>query len=66
MLGMRFGPPRSMTSAKCKQSENWCYTHKVLQDVSQHYKTKKPMPDELIEKIIKSDSINKVRDFGHM
>ncbi|KAL7009563.1 metalloendopeptidase [Cystobasidiomycetes sp. EMM_F5] len=50
---------RDFVEAPSQMLENWCYTHKVLQDVSQHYKTKKPMPDELIEKIIKSDSINK-------
>lgn len=33
--------------------ENWCWEPKVLEKMSSHYETKKPLPAELIEKIVK-------------
>ena len=33
--------------------ENWCWEPKVLERMSSHFETKKPLPSELIEKIVK-------------
>jgi len=33
--------------------ENWCWEPKVLEQMSSHYETKKPLSVDLIEKIIK-------------
>lgn len=33
--------------------ENWCWEPRVLEKMSSHYETKKPLAPELIEKIVK-------------
>lgn len=33
--------------------ENWCWVPAVLKKMSSHYKTKEPLSDELIDKIVK-------------
>jgi Zn-dependent oligopeptidase len=38
--------------------ENWCWEKDFLKYVSQHFKTKKPLSDELIDKIIKTKKYN--------
>ncbi|KZV95785.1 zincin [Exidia glandulosa HHB12029] len=44
--------------APSKMLENWCWVPSVLEKMSSHYKTKEPLPSELIEKIIKSRYVN--------
>lgn len=39
--------------------ENWTFSKPVLQQITSHYKTGEPIPDDLIEKIIQSDAVNK-------
>lgn len=38
--------------------ENWCYEKEVLKRMSSHYKTKEPLPDNLLEKLIKAKHAN--------
>lgn len=33
--------------------ENWGWEPKVLKKISSHYKTQEPLPDDLIQKLIK-------------
>ncbi|KZV91237.1 zincin [Exidia glandulosa HHB12029] len=44
--------------APSKMLENWCWVPSVLEKMSSHYKTKEPLPSELIEKIVKSRYVN--------
>ena len=39
--------------APSQMLENWCFEPKVLELMSSHYETKKPLDGELIDKIIK-------------
>ncbi|KAH7103196.1 Metalloprotease [Auriculariales sp. MPI-PUGE-AT-0066] len=49
---------RDFVEAPSQMLENWCWVPKVLSKMSSHYKTKEPLSDELIEKIIKSRYVN--------
>ncbi|KAG6856420.1 hypothetical protein H0H87_004639 [Tephrocybe sp. NHM501043] len=49
---------RDFVEAPSQMLENWCWEPKVLEQMSSHYETKKPLSPELIEKIIKSRYIN--------
>ncbi|THH10464.1 hypothetical protein EW145_g1314 [Phellinidium pouzarii] len=44
--------------APSQMLENWCWEPKVLAQMSQHFQTEKSLPDDLIQKIIKSRYIN--------
>ncbi|KAI0822314.1 Metalloprotease [Trametes gibbosa] len=44
--------------APSQMLENWCFEPKVLERMSSHYETKKPLDAELIDKIIKSRYVN--------
>ncbi|KAF8895404.1 hypothetical protein BD779DRAFT_1668682 [Infundibulicybe gibba] len=44
--------------APSKMLENWCWEPKVLKKMSSHYKTKEPLPPELVSKIAKSRFVN--------
>ncbi|EJD32446.1 zincin [Auricularia subglabra TFB-10046 SS5] len=44
---------RDFVEAPSQMLENWCWVPKVLSKMSSHYKTKEPLSDELIDKIIK-------------
>ncbi|ETW81741.1 Metallo peptidase M3A [Heterobasidion irregulare TC 32-1] len=49
---------RDFVEAPSQMLENWCWEPKVLAKMSSHYETKKPLSDELIEKIVKSRYVN--------
>ncbi|CAD6580150.1 MAG: hypothetical protein CYPHOPRED_001143 [Cyphobasidiales sp. Tagirdzhanova-0007] len=49
---------RDFVEAPSQMLENWCYDPSVLKLLSSHYQIGEPMPDILIEKIVKSDEIN--------
>ncbi|KAF4590074.1 hypothetical protein EYR40_009527 [Pleurotus pulmonarius] len=49
---------RDFVEAPSQMLENWCWEPKVLQQMSSHYESKKPLSPELIEKIIKSRYVN--------
>ncbi|KAF8158338.1 metallopeptidase MepB [Crassisporium funariophilum] len=49
---------RDFVEAPSQMLENWCWEPKVLERMSSHYETKKPLSPELIEKIIKSRYVN--------
>ncbi|EMD39827.1 hypothetical protein CERSUDRAFT_81164 [Gelatoporia subvermispora B] len=44
--------------APSQMLENWCFEPKVLERMSSHYETKKPLSSDLIQKIIKSRYVN--------
>ncbi|TRM63928.1 hypothetical protein BD626DRAFT_547704 [Schizophyllum amplum] len=49
---------RDFVEAPSQMLENWCWEPRVLEKMSSHYETKKPLSPELIEKIIKSRYVN--------
>ncbi|KIM89266.1 hypothetical protein PILCRDRAFT_61316 [Piloderma croceum F 1598] len=49
---------RDFVEAPSQMLENWCWEPKVLEQMSSHYETKKPLSAELIEKIVKSRYVN--------
>ncbi|KAL5492873.1 PRD1 [Sanghuangporus weigelae] len=49
---------RDFVEAPSQMLENWCWEPKVLKQMSQHYKTKEPLSDDLIKKIIDSRYMN--------
>ncbi|KAL4250649.1 peptidase M3 family protein [Abortiporus biennis] len=49
---------RDFVEAPSQMLENWCWEPKVLEKMSSHYETKKPLSPELIEKIVKSRYVN--------
>ncbi|KDR67452.1 hypothetical protein GALMADRAFT_273237 [Galerina marginata CBS 339.88] len=44
--------------APSQMLENWCYEPKVLERITSHYETKKPMSPDLIEKLLKNRYMN--------
>jgi Zn-dependent oligopeptidase len=44
---------RDFVEAPSQMLENWCWEPEVLKKMSSHYKTKEPLSDDLIKKIIK-------------
>ena len=50
---------RDFVECPSQSNENWCFIPEVMRKVSKHYKTGETIPDELINKIIKGDAINK-------
>ncbi|KAF8908911.1 metallopeptidase MepB [Gymnopilus junonius] len=49
---------RDFVEAPSQMLENWCWEPKVLEQMSSHYETKKPLSPELIDKLIKSRYVN--------
>jgi len=49
---------RDFVEAPSQMLENWCFEPEVLEKMSSHYETKKPLPRDLIDKIIKSRYVN--------
>ncbi|KDQ07822.1 hypothetical protein BOTBODRAFT_38504 [Botryobasidium botryosum FD-172 SS1] len=49
---------RDFVEAPSQMLENWCWEPSVLTKMSSHYETKKPLSDELIDKLIKSRFVN--------
>ncbi|KAL0577646.1 metalloendopeptidase [Marasmius crinis-equi] len=49
---------RDFVEAPSQMLENWCWEPKVLEKMSSHYETKKPLSSELIDKLIKSRYVN--------
>ena len=44
---------RDFVEAPSQMLENWCWEPRVLEKMSSHYETQKPLDADLIEKIIK-------------
>ncbi|EPT05216.1 Metalloprotease [Fomitopsis schrenkii] len=49
---------RDFVEAPSQMLENWCFEPAVLEKMSSHHETKKPLPSDLIDKIIKSRYVN--------
>lgn len=50
---------RDFVEAPSQMLENWVWEKSILKKLSSHYKTKKAMPNDLIERLIKTRTFNK-------
>uniref|UniRef100_A0A8D0DB96 Thimet oligopeptidase n=1 Tax=Sander lucioperca TaxID=283035 RepID=A0A8D0DB96_SANLU len=61
---------RDFVEAPSQMLENWVWEREPLQRMSKHYKTGRPIPDELLDKLIKSrlanTGTNMPATFGHL
>jgi len=49
---------RDFVEAPSQMLENWCWEKSILRRVSKHYKTEKPLPDELIDRMVEAKNAN--------
>lgn len=49
---------RDFVEAPSQMLENWCWTPDVLQTLSQHWDTKQPIPEDLVQKLVKTKHLN--------
>ncbi|KAL8345456.1 hypothetical protein RB601_005481 [Gaeumannomyces tritici] len=49
---------RDFVEAPSQMLENWCWTPTQIRSLSKHYETGKPIPDDLIEALIKTKHVN--------
>lgn len=52
------GVPRDFVEYPSQVNENWLLTREVLDQFATHYQTGKPMPQELVQKILNSEKFN--------
>lgn len=52
------GTPRDFVEYPSQVNENWLLTDYVLNNYAKHYKTGEPIPQDLVQKIFKSDTFN--------
>src|SRR3990167_83676 len=50
--------PRDFVEAPSQMLENWCWQAEVLSKLSKHYKTGEPLPQELLNNLIKAKNVN--------
>lgn len=51
--GFVYSVARDFVEAPSQMLENWGWEPKVLKKISSHYETQEPLPDDLIDKLIK-------------
>ncbi|CAO3623993.1 unnamed protein product [Cunninghamella echinulata] len=49
---------RDLVEAPSQMLENWCYDKQSLKLLSAHFETGEPIPDEMIDRIIKTKNVN--------
>jgi thimet oligopeptidase len=49
---------RDFVEAPSQMLENWCWEYSTIKELSKHYSTGEPMPDDMIKKIISSRYAN--------
>lgn len=49
---------RDFVEAPSQMLENWCWEPKQLKDLSSHWETGSPIPDDLIEKLVSTKHVN--------
>ncbi|KLU84773.1 metallopeptidase MepB [Magnaporthiopsis poae ATCC 64411] len=49
---------RDFVEAPSQMLENWCWTPSQIKSLSKHYETGEPIPDDLIEALIKTKHVN--------
>jgi Zn-dependent oligopeptidase len=49
--------PRDFVEAPSQMLENWCWQKTVLERLSKHYQTGKPLPDGLLQSMIKAKHV---------
>jgi Zn-dependent oligopeptidase len=49
--------PRDFVEAPSQMLENWCWQKSILERLSKHYETGKPLPDEILQSMIKAKHV---------
>eukprot|EP01006_Ploeotia_vitrea_P050035 TRINITY_DN67403_c3_g7_i1.p1 TRINITY_DN67403_c3_g7~~TRINITY_DN67403_c3_g7_i1.p1 ORF type:complete len:662 (-),score=90.79 TRINITY_DN67403_c3_g7_i1:174-2159(-) len=49
--------PRDFVEAPSQMLENWCWTPEVLARLSSHYETGKPLPDDLLQNMLRAKNV---------